>query len=172
MNIIFNILISLTLLGCKGQTNEKCISDLKEKLQIKKNNRESEKIINIRDSVKCIEWDEILVVMAIASSRENIQKIANITIPYNYSDSPYNFYGDNDTFIFFIKNKVAVNHVLLTNSREKKTYIKYDFLFLLRDAESHAFVSRKDAVFEVYTRDMHDNQANKWKRENVIRIKK
>ncbi len=171
MKIIINVLVLFTLLGCNSQPNEKCISDLKEKLQIKNGNRKKEKIINFRDSINCIKWDSVLVIMAAGSRKESVQKRFDIIIPYNYEDRTLNFYGDNDTYIFFVKNKVVINHILLTNSSQSQTYIKYDFLNLMKYTD-HAFVAKKDAVFEVYGAEAVSNTGLKYKWDNLIRIKK
>lgn len=171
MKYILSILLLVLFSSCKGQPNSACLVKLEKELMPVLNKEEIQgEIINIKDNINCIEWDEVLIVMAI-SSKKNIEQDAKIKIPYQYESSFFNLYGDSDAMLFFLKNKIAVNHIFIKGTcRRDQTCKTYDFLNLI-GSKNFAITQKKDAIFEVYTQDVKDNQGNSWKRENAIRIK-
>jgi hypothetical protein len=170
MKKIINLLILSCLFSCNGQKKEDCLISFEKRVAPLQNSKIKQgEIINFKDSINCIEWDSLLVVMAIGS-KESVEKSSGIKIPYSYEGSML-YYGDNDAIIFFLKDKVAVNHILIKGSCKRNEICRtYDFLNLMGQT-NHAFISKENAVFEVYTWEALDNRGNKYVNDNAIRIK-
>ncbi|WP_310556454.1 hypothetical protein [Flavobacterium sp.] len=169
-NICYVVLTSLLLSSCKGY-KEKCLINLDNKLAPLSNKEIVQgEVLNFRDSLDCFEWDALLFESGYGT-KESIQKDYGVNIPYYYHNSSV----DTKAIIFFLKNKVAVNHIEVEracyNTSGGISCKSYDFTTLIAN-NPKAIVSKKNAVFEVYTQDVKDNQGNSWQRENAIRIKK
>jgi hypothetical protein len=171
MKAIINLLILFSIFSCNGQKKEDCLVKLENRLAPLQNKKITQgEIINLKDSISCIEWDSLLVVMAIGS-KESVEKCSGIKIPYTYNGSML-YYSDNDAIIFFLKDKVAINHILVKGTCKRGEACRtYNFLNLM-GRTNYAFISKKDAVFEIYTWEALDNQGHNYVSDNAIRIKK
>jgi hypothetical protein len=169
MKNIHAILLLLLITSCQGQKKEQCLIELEKKItpQINQEIIKGE-IINFRDNVNCIEWDSLVIVMA--GKKELIEKNSHIEIPYQL-DIDYFQYNDHDGFIFFLKNNKAVAHIHFVSACRKNEKCKTFDFFTLQKNNLNAFVAKSDAVFEVYTDTINDNQGNSWKKDNAIRLK-
>ena len=169
-NILLSLLIISLFTCCNGQKKEICIDNLEKKLAPLENKSNVKgEIINIRDSISCIEWDSLLVVMAIGT-KKSIEENTKISIPYSYNDT-YTLYGDNDAIIFFIQNKKALCHIIVKgDSKKGKTFRVYDFLDLIWN-KNHIFIPKEKAVFEVYSKEVKNNRGQQFVRDNAVRLK-
>lgn len=167
MKKIINLLYLLVITSCSGQDKPQCLNTLEERLKPKINQENIQgEIINFRDNVNCIEWDSLVVVMA-TNNKELIEKYSNFKIPYSLQSEPA-IYNDKEAFIFFLKDNKAVNHLHIVSTFKKGISGRsYEFITLQKK-----FISKQDAIFEVYTKIVTDNQGNTWNIENAIRIKK
>jgi hypothetical protein len=173
MKIIFSSLLLLVFfLQANAQKREKCIINLEKKLAPEFNKKAVEgEVVNIKDNLKCINWDSLIVVMAI-SKKESIEKDAGIKIPYDFNNEFFSSYGDSDAMIIFLKNKIAVSHIIVKETcRQDQVCKTFDFLDLLGN-NPYTFVDKKDAIFEVYTKEVINNQGKKFTWKNAIRLKK
>ena len=162
------LLFFVTLfIGCNAQKNEFCLVNLEKNLEPKLNKKiEQLQVINIKDSIKCINWDSLLVESGYGN-KESIKKYYNIDIPDYYQNSNLG----SESVLFFLKDNIVVNYIKINNSCKKNEVCKtYDFLPLIK-YNKNAIILRKDAIFEVYTRKVSDNLGNSWTQENAMRIK-
>lgn len=166
MKILFFIIL-LSTFSCNSQIKYECLDKLELSLQPKNNLEIVEgEIIDIANSTKCFEWDELLIESSYGS-KESIKKYYNVEIPYNYENSS----NDEDAIIFFIKDKRAISHIKIKrNCSNKQTCKSYDFTSLIKYSPD-AFIPKKNAIFEVYTKEIVDNRGKKWAMKNAIRLK-
>lgn len=170
MKILISTVLLLMISSCNSQKKEDCLINLEKRVAPSLNQEiEQGEIINFRDNINCIQWDSLVVVMAMGD-KESVEKYTGIKIPYNYDGSSL-YSSDSDAMIFFLKDRIAINHILVKGSCSKGENCRaYDFLDLMGHS-NHAFVAKEDAVFEVYSKKIHDNQGNSWTSNNEIRIK-
>lgn len=165
MKKIGSLLLLFVLFGCQAQKKEPCLIDFEEKIAPKINQDIIQgEVINIRDNINCLDWDALIIVMA--GRKEMIEKFSPIKIPYPLEVGTFQ-YNDQDGFIFFLKGNTAVGHVhFVTGCRNNEKCNFFDFYTL-----GQKIIPKKDAVFEVYTQKVSNNQGNTWNRENALRIK-
>lgn len=170
MKNIFNLLSIFLITSCQGQKREPCLVELEEKLAPKPNQEIVQgEIINIRDNVKCIEWDSLVVVLA-GTNKGLIEKYSKFEIPYQLEGEYFQF-NDQDGFMFFLKKNKAVGHIHFVSACRKDEHCKVFDFFTLQKNHINAFVAKKDAVFEVYTKTVTDNRGNSYIYDNAIRVK-
>jgi hypothetical protein len=164
MKTIFKIAIILTLIGCNPIKDE-CLINLENSLSPVKNEEIIQgEIINIRDSINCFDWDSLLIESGYAT-KESIKKYYDVSIPYNYSSTNYE-----SEVIFFLKNKVAINHIKFERGCKKNEVCKsFDFLTLIK-YNKESIIKKNEAVFEVYTKEVKDNQDNKWYVKYAVKL--
>ena len=168
MKFLFLSIFIFSIFGCNSFRNELCLDNLENSLDSKRNAKNIQfEVINIKDSIICFDWDSMLIESGYAT-KEYIEKKYEISIPYTFDDLG----GDSNCIIFFVKDNVAQRHIdykiICDNGSVCKTY---DFRTLIKQ-NKQGIISKKDAVFEVYNQEVHDNQGHSWIRENAIRIKK
>jgi hypothetical protein len=164
MKTILKIAILLTLIGCNPVKDE-CLINLEKRLAPVKNEKIIQgEIINIKDSINCFDWDSLLIESGYGT-KESIKKYYEVSIPYNYSNTNW------DTqIIFFLKNKVAINHIQFERDCKKNENCKsFDFLTLIK-YNKESIINKDNAVFEVYSQEIKDNQGNKWHKKNAIKL--
>lgn len=168
MKYILSILLLVLFSSCKGQPNSACLVKLEKELMPVLNKEEVQgEIINIRDSITCLEWDSLLIESGYGT-KESIKKDYGLEIPYYFNNSSL----DSDALIFFIKNNKIIDHIKFSTTCARYEVCKtYDFKRLIQYSKE-GIIAKKDAVFEVYTQEGKDNQGNSWKRVNAIKIKK
>jgi hypothetical protein len=168
MKYAYLIFIVVTLLGCNNPKKEACLVALEKSLTPVPNKAIIQgEILNFRDSLGCFEWDA-LVVESGYGSKESIKKTYGVEIPYCYNNSNL----DGEAIIFFLKEKIAVNHIKVDRQCNKVNLSckSYDFTTLMQ-YNANGVIAKKDAVFEVYTREIVDNQGNKYTQKNALRLK-
>lgn len=168
MKKTINIFLLILFISCNSQKKELCLVKLEKNLspKLNKNNLERE-IINITDSINCLNWDSLLIESGYATN-ESIFKYYGLTIPYDFNNSNL----DSEALIFFIKNNKIINHVKFNTTCRKSEKCKtYDFKTLIK-YNKEAIISKKDAVFEVFTKETTNNRGEKWIQINAIRLKK
>lgn len=168
MKYIPVVLMLVLFSSCKGQPASVCLGKLEKKLETVLNKEEIQgEIINIRDSITCLEWDSLLIESGYGT-KESIKKHYGLEIPYSFNNSNL----DTDALIFFIKNNKIIDHIKFSTVCARFEVCKtYDFKTLIK-YNKEGIIAKKDAVFEVYTKEGKDSQGNSWKRVNAIRIKK
>ena len=168
MNYILFSCLFLSVIGCNSFRNEACLDALESRLNSQPNAKNTQfEVVNIRDSITCLDWDSMLIESGYAT-KESIEKKYEISIPYTFDDLG----GDSNCVIFFIKDNIAQRHIDYKITCDNSSVCKtYDFRTLIKQ-NKQGIISKKDAVFEVYNQEVHDNQGHSWIRENAIRIKK
>lgn len=164
--LIFLLLILFS--ACKGQSIPTCLDELEKKLEPVLNKDEIQgEVINIRDSITCLDWDSLLIESGYAT-KESIKKNYGFEILYDFNNSEL----DSDALIFFIKDFKIINHIKFRTTCARFEVCKtYDFKTLIK-YNKNAVIPRKYAIFEVYTQEGKSSRGNPWVRKNAIRIKK
>ena len=168
MKYILSIIPLFLLSSCNAQSNYFCLDNLENSLQAVLNKDEIQgEIINIRDSLTCLKWDSLLIESGYAT-KESVKKNYDLEIPYYFSNSQ----SDSDALVFFIYNNKIVNHIKFSTTCRKSEKCKtYDFKRLIM-YNKEAIIARKDAVFEVYTKEGKFSWGESWICKDAIRIKK
>lgn len=168
MKLLLHSILAILLLSCVGKDKQDCLKNLQENLSPKFEERNVlGEVINIRDSISCFAWDSLLIESGYGT-KESIRKYYNIEIPYDFRHSS----SDSEALIFFIKNGSVVHHIAFnTTCKQDQVCKTYDFKTLIL-YNRKSIIAKKNAVFEIFSKTVKDNQGNQWRSENAIRIKK